>query len=341
MIKQFLSCDWGTSVFRLKLIEANTLSTISGVENGNGISSAFSAWKQSEFTAKSYAGDTSTDEQNRFLFFTKVIKSSISSIESKINKSLSGVPIVVSGMASSSLGMIVLPYKQLPFKTDGSDLTLQWVKASSNFEHDVIIISGVCSEEDVMRGEETQLVGSVYDNHHNEHVYIFPGTHSKHITVKANSVCAFKTYMTGELFALLSKNSTLAEAVDVNSGMIDEKCIQSFKQGVEDNMKYNLLHGLFMVRTRFLLQSYSKEMNYSYLSGLLIGYEVRDLINRNLNGITLVSSSSMSSLYEMAMQSLNILTPIRSMADCDATVKGQSKILSHNLEIANYFKFKD
>lgn len=328
MIKQFLSCDWGTSAFRLKLVDTNALYTVDEIQNDNGISSTLSAWKQCD------------SEQDRFLFFAAVIKSSISVIESKINKSLSGVPIVVSGMASSSLGMINLPYKELPFKTDGSDLILQLVKPSSNFEHDVIIISGVCSEEDVMRGEETQLVGSVCDNHHNEHLYIFPGTHSKHITVKANSVCSFKTYMTGELFALLSKNSTLAEAVDVNSGVNDEKCIQSFKQGVEDNMKYNLLHGLFMVRTRFLLQTHSKEMNYSYLSGLLIGYEVRDLINRNLNGITVVSSS-MSSLYEMAMQTLNIRIPIFSAADKDFTVKGQLKILSHNLEIVNYFKFKD
>lgn len=328
MIKQFLSCDWGTSAFRLKLVDTNTLYTVAEVQNHNGISSTFSTWKQRD------------SEQDRFLFFAAIIKSSISSIENKINKPLSGVPIVVSGMASSSLGMILLPYKQLPFKTDGSDLKLQWIKATSDFEHDVVVISGVCSEEDVMRGEETQLVGSVHDDHHDEHVYIFPGTHSKHISVRANSVCDFKTYMTGEIFALLSKSSTLAEAVDVNSGVTNEKCIKSFKQGVEDNMKYNLLHSLFRVRTRFLLQSNSKEMNHSYLSGLLIGYEVRDLINKKLNGITLVSSS-MSNLYEIAMQTLNTQTSILSMADKDVTVKGQLKILSHKLEIGNYFKFKD
>ena len=271
MIKQFLSCDWGTSSFRLKLIETNTLSTLSEVQNNNGISSTHLAWKQDR------------PEQDRFLFFASVIKSAISVMESKINKSLAGIPLVVSGMASSSLGMITLPYKQLPFKTDGSDLKIQFVRASLDFEHAVIIISGVCSETDVMRGEETQLVGSVHDELHDEHVYIFPGTHSKHITVKANSVSAFKTYMTGELFALLSKSGTLAEAVDVNSGVMDEKGIQSFKQGVEDTVKSNLLHSLFRVRTLFLLQKNSKELNYSYLSGLLIGHEVKDLINRNLN----------------------------------------------------------
>ena len=272
-----------------------------------------------------------------FLFFAEVIKSSIAVLESKLSKSLSGIPIIISGMASSSLGMINLPYQQLPFKTDGSDLKLQYVKATLDFEHDVVVISGVCSETDVMRGEETQLIGSVYDDIQQEHVFIFPGTHSKHIMVKANSVIAFKTYMTGELFALLSTNGTLAEAVDVKSAVMDEKSIQSFKQGVEDTVKSNLLHSLFMVRTRFLLQNNSKELNYSYLSGLLIGHEVKDLINRNLSGITLVSSS-INNHYELAMQTLNIQTPIRLMKDAEVTVKGQFAILSHNREISDYLE---
>ena len=325
MIRQFLSCDWGTSSFRVKLVETSTLLTLAEIQNANGISSTFLLWKQSG------------SEQNRFLFFAAVIKSSISLLENKLNKSLAGIPIIMSGMASSSLGMINLPYKQLPFKTDGSDVKLQFVKASLDFDHNVIIISGVCSETDVMRGEETQLIGAAHDDHYDEHVYILPGTHSKHITVKANSACSFKTYMTGELFALLSNNGTLAEAVDATRGVLDENNSQSFKQGVEDTMKSNLLHSLFRVRTRYLLQNNSKELNYSYLSGLLIGHEVKDLINRNVKGITLVSTS-MNNHYEIAMRTLNIKTPIRFMEDKDVTVKGQFAILSRNLEIVNYFK---
>ena len=113
-----------------------------------------------------------------------VIKASVSLLEAKVNFPLSGVPIVVSGMASSSLGMVTLPYKRIPFKTDGSDLELLWVKSSPEFSHDIIILSGVCSETDVMRGEETQLVGSVDQRYQREQVYVFPGTHSKHITVR-------------------------------------------------------------------------------------------------------------------------------------------------------------
>ncbi len=324
MIKQFLSCDWGTSSFRIKLIDTDGLTVLSEVHSNQGISNTYLAWKQSE------AGN------DRFLFFLDVIKSSIVVLEGKVNKSLSGVPVLLSGMASSTLGMITLPYKKLPFNTDGSDLTLHWVKANKGFEHDVIIISGVCSENDVMRGEETQLVGAIQKNFQEEHVYIFPGTHSKHITVKENRACSFKTYMTGELFALLSNHGTLAEAVEVTSDLKNEASIQNYKQGVEDSLKSNLLHSLFRVRASFLLHNSSKELNSSYLSGLLIGHEVKELVNQNLKGITLVGLS-INNRYQLAMQTLNIQVPVRLINDADVTVKGQVTILSNNSELSNYF----
>jgi 2-dehydro-3-deoxygalactonokinase len=324
VIKQFLSCDWGTSSFRIKLIETDGLTVLSEVHHNQGISNTYLGWKQCEAV------------HDRFLFFLDVIKSSIIVLEGKVNKSLSGVPVLLSGMASSTLGMITLPYKELPFKTDGSDLKLHWAKAKKGFEHDVIIISGVCSETDVMRGEETQLVGAIQKDFQEEHVYIFPGTHSKHITVKENNVCSFKTYMTGELFALLSNHGTLAEAVDVTSDLLDEACIQNFKQGVEDTLKSNLLHSLFQVRARFLLLNSSKDLNSSYLSGLLIGQEVKDVVNQNPSGITLVGHG-INKRYQLAMQTLNIQTPVRLINDGDVTAKGQFAILSGNSEMSNYF----
>jgi len=324
VIKQFLSCDWGTSSFRIKLIDTDTLTIRSEVHSNQGISATLLEWKKHESV------------HDRFSFFLEVIKSSILILEGKVNKSLSGLPVLLSGMASSSLGMITLPYKKLPFKTDGSDLTLHWVKATKGFQHDVIIISGVCSEADVMRGEETQLVGAIQKDIHDEHMYIFPGTHSKHITVKGNRVSSFKTYMTGELFALLSKNGTLAEAVGVVSDHLDENTIQSFRQGVEDTLKSNLLYSLFQVRAQYLLHNNSKDVNSSYLSGLLIGHEVKDVMNQNLNGITLVGKEIISH-YQVAMKTLNIQIPISVLNDSDVTVKGQFTILSHNREMSEYF----
>lgn len=323
MIKQFLSCDWGTSSFRLKLVETKPFRILAEVHDSNGISSTHSAWQQNG------------TEQNRFLFYAAVIKASVSVLEAKVKFPLTGVPIVVSGMASSSLGMVTIPYKQLPFKTDGSDLELLWMKSSADVAHDVIILSGACSEDDVMRGEETQLVGSVDRDPAHEQVYIFPGTHSKHITVRKGMVTGFRTYMTGEIFALLSTRSTLAEAVQGVHNLSDEKSVLNFRRGVEDSTKSNLLHSLFMVRTRFLLQQYPGSLNHSYLSGLLIGSEVSDLINPNVQGITLVSST-MSKHYEIALRTLMVPVSLTIMQDEEVTVRGQLAIVSRHPETRSF-----
>jgi len=313
--KQFLSCDWGTSSFRLRLVGTNPFRIVAEIQNNHGISSTHSAWQQNGI------------EKDRFLFYASVIKTSVTQLEASINLSLSGVPIVLSGMASSSLGMINLPYKKIPFKTDGSDLEVTRIKSTLDFSHDVIIISGVCSDVDVMRGEETQQVGSVGQNPMDEQLYIFPGTHSKHITVQNNMVTGFKTYMTGEIFALLTARSTLTEAVQGEQNLADEESIQSFTEGVRGSVSTNLLHSLFRVRTRFLLQHHNGKLNRSYLSGLLIGYEVKDLIHPSVKGITVVSSS-MSSYYEMALQLLQFPGPIKILPDEEVTVRGQLAIVS-------------
>lgn len=313
--KHFLSCDWGTSSFRLRLVEADPFRVVAEIQNSQGISSTHSAWQQNGA------------EQDRFLFYASVIKTSVSQLEASINLSLSGVPIVLSGMASSSLGMINLPYKQIPFKTDGSDLEVTRIESTRDFPHHVIIISGVCSDADVMRGEEIQLVGSVGQNPAHEQVYIFPGTHSKHITVKNTLVTGFKTYMTGEIFALLTARSTLTEAVHGEQILTDSESIQSFTEGVRESFGANLLHSLFKVRTRFLLQHHSGKLNRSYLSGLLIGYEVKDLIHPSVKGITLVSSS-MSSYYQLALQLLQVPGPVKIIPDDEVTVRGQLAIVS-------------
>jgi 2-dehydro-3-deoxygalactonokinase len=323
-MQHFLSCDWGTSSFRLKLIEINTLQTVVEAQSNDGIASTFKSWEEN------------SDEKSRVLFFASVIKAAISQLENKLNSPLSGVPIVLSGMASSSLGMIYIPYKQVPFKTDGSDLKIELIKTSADFDHDVILISGVCSETDVMRGEETQLVGASDRELGQERVYIFPGTHSKHIHVKGNNVSGFKTYMTGEIFALLSKSSTLTEAVEAGGGLLDASSIETFKQGVLDSVQSNLLHSLFTVRTRFLLQKVPRLLNHCYLSGLLIGYEVHDLIDRKLDSITVVSSN-LRDHYEIALSTLDIAVPVILLEDLDVTVKGQFAIISCHPEISSYF----
>ena len=121
-----------------------------------------------------------------------------------------------------------------------------------------------------MRGEESLLLGcDVPDN--GEKIFIFPGTHSKHVFVKNKSGVSFKTYMTGEIFSLLAEKSILRHAVKKGT---DEK---SFSEGFQAGLEGNLLHQVFMVRTRQLLQHANPVSGYQFLSGLLIGAELAQL----------------------------------------------------------------
>lgn len=317
-MKQFLSCDWGTSSFRLKLIDARTLETLAEVHHDNGIATTNAKWQNS------------ARDENRFSFFASVIASGIGVLEGKKQVPLSGVPVILSGMASSTLGMIQLPYKQMPFNIDGSDLIVEHVEASNEFNHDVFIISGVCSNDDVMRGEETQLVGAVEGDSNAETVYIFPGTHSKQIAVKDGIAHDFRTYMTGEIFSLLSKHSTLRESLADATQGITSSYNTDFISGVRDSANSNLLNQLFHVRSRFLLDKCGPAQNKSYLSGLLIGNEVHELSRREMEKVVIVSSA-MGHHYKQAMQVLNIAAPVSLVSDSDVAIRGQFRIVSHAL----------
>src|SRR5205085_11075608 len=119
------------------------------------------------------------------------------------------------GMASSSIGMKELPYADLPFLLDGHSAYSEWINGGPVIANPILLISGVQHAGDVMRGEETQLTGvsSMTDAPDGDMLYIFPGTHSKHITVINNRITYFSTFMTGEVFDLLVKHSILSQAV--------------------------------------------------------------------------------------------------------------------------------
>src|SRR5580765_3009969 len=103
-MKNFFSCDWGTSSFRLKLIEIESLKVIATETASQGITETFALWKQAN-----------QPEEKRISFYSGFITDHIKSIAKKLNESLDRLPIVLSGMASSNIGMIELPYKKMPF----------------------------------------------------------------------------------------------------------------------------------------------------------------------------------------------------------------------------------
>ncbi len=310
-MEKFISCDWGTSSLRLRLVDADTTSVLTESTSSQGISATFDLWKQDS-------------KQERLSFYQSILAKQIKNLEEQIKFSLQNMPMVISGMASSSIGMMELPYKEVPFNTDGKDLLVQMIEAKDNFRHSILLISGVKTADDAMRGEETQLIGAVNDNDKEEMLFIFPGTHSKHIKVKNGEGISVKTFMTGEFFELLSKKSILSNNVEETKEMLNVKNLENFGQGVADSLHSGLLHSSFLVRTNQLFNKLSKEENYCYLSGLLIGTELKELTNTSIP-FTIVSDETLLKLYNAAFQKLGIGN-IKYLNAGRAIIKGHNKI---------------
>jgi len=128
---------------------------------------------------------------------------------------------------------------------------------------------------DVMRGEETQIVGFGLDK---DRTLVLPGTHSKWARIKAGRIDGFQTYATGEVFSLLTKHSFIAKAQDPLPGA--EPDWQSFDRGAEfaasnDVSADAFLSAIFSARTGILDGKLKPENILDYVSGLVIGSEFR------------------------------------------------------------------
>ena len=318
---KFISCDWGTSVLRLRLIDIDTTSVEAETVSDQGVSSTFNLWKQS-----------SKHEDERLFYYRSILNEQVAKLEAQLSISLENLPLIVSGMASSNIGMLELPYKEVPLNADGRDLYTRVIQQTDDFRHKILMISGIKTTNDVMRGEETQLIGCLNDDDEADRYFIFTGTHSKHVRVKNGEAIDFKTYMTGEFFELLSKKSVLSNVVE-NNVLPGDDNMESFRKGVADSLHSNLLHSSFLVRTNHLLGKLSKKENYYYLSGLLIGTEMKDLTDE-YEHINLVSNEFLGRYYKAAFDVLNKRNSVLETESADgALLKGQSKMYTIYTEI--------
>jgi 2-dehydro-3-deoxygalactonokinase len=226
-------------------------------------------------------------------------------------------------MASSTIGLIDVPYKKLPFQTDGSDLEIR--SLNLNDPNPLIIISGARTDDDVMRGEETKIIGcaALLKNDQQEQLIILPGTHPKHVVTKGRQVTSFKTFMTGEFFDLLSTKSILSASVEKGGDITDPLNHDSFTKGIRAAQSSELLHASFMVRTNQVIKNISGEQNFHYLSGLLIGSELKGL--KPSVPVYLLGGNTHMSLYTLACEITGI--DIMGSMDADeALIKGQQII---------------
>lgn len=287
----FLSCDWGTTSFRLNYVDAKKGHLISGISYPAGIKAVHKEWTN-------YTGPFS-----RIDFHLSFLKKKIELLETKIHADLSSCRIIISGMASSSAGIKELPYSRLPLKMKTPNLHVEKLPESPHLSNDVYLVSGLRSDNDVMRGEETQLIGLDSTYGLETGTYLLAGTHSKHVSVQNRRAVDFKTFMTGELFELISTQSILLQSVSVH---VSTSTGTNFEQGVQQSADGNLLHNLFKVRTRDLLHHKDRPANADYLSGLLIGTELKELVINRPAEILIFGSTKLQQLYSRACATLDL-----------------------------------
>jgi len=323
-MKYFLSCDWGTSSLRLRLAEVGSGKVLAEESSAEGIAATFDEWQKS-----------GEPEENKPAYYLGKLNRHIQAIKSKTHMPLQGVKLVISGMASSSIGFVDVPYSDVPLALDGSGVKTAVISAGQNHPFETLVIGGVKTESDVIRGEETQLIGAIAalakDGVANVGLFIFPGTHSKHLRVTDNLLTGIKTYMTGEVFNLLANHSILKASVDPE-GMWS---LPDFLKGVRDSETSNLLHAIFHVRTNQLFNINTKAENYHYLSGLLIGRELIDLAESGEQSICLVAGGLLAAYYLAALKEFLPKADIAVLFE----ERADSTVVQGHLKIANHLNF--
>jgi len=226
-------------------------------------------------------------------------------------------------MASSSIGWKELPYAKLPFSLDGRDAV--WEKIDDR----VYLISGLRSATDVLRGEETETLGltaSLGREMPFEAVFILPGTHSKHLDVNPGGIASFRTFMTGELFDVIGRQSVLRHSTDP-SAPFDRA---AFLEGVEESQRRPLTSALFRVRTRQVLDRKDAPSNTSFLSGLLIGAELGSLRGTAVP-VIVAAGERLRTSYAAAAEAMGFAEGFRSVDSEQLSVLGHRILLQRIL----------
>jgi 2-dehydro-3-deoxygalactonokinase len=210
----------------------------------------------------------------------------------------SETPILMSGMVGSRQGWQEAPYVQCP--AGAGEISRHLVQA----EPGIWIVPGVSYVDesgvpDVMRGEETQILG-VLDELGDDALVCLPGTHSKWVRVRGGRITAVRTHFTGEMFAVLKAHSLLGRMME--EGPTDDR---AFADGVDrSGDEGGVLHHVFGVRTRGLFGELRGAQAASYLSGLLIGHEMRSAPERGR--IEILGTPALGALYARAAGLLGI-----------------------------------
>ncbi|MGF6098159.1 2-dehydro-3-deoxygalactonokinase [Pseudomonas sp. 18175] len=212
------------------------------------------------------------------------------------------LPVIACGMVGSAQGWSEAAYRNTPVDVASLGQALHRVRSLRGV--DVHIVPGVielAGLPNVMRGEETQVLG-VLQGLGAQVLIGLPGSHSKWVEVVDGCITHFDTFMTGEVFAVLSKHSILGRTQQTSEHFQAEAFDRGVRVALSQDGQRGVLSTLFSARTLGLTAELSPEQQPDYLSGLLIGHELSGLPDRaKQQPIILVGAAPLCTRYQRAL----------------------------------------
>jgi 2-dehydro-3-deoxygalactonokinase len=231
-----------------------------------------------------------------------------------------GLPCVAAGMVGSAQGWVQAPY--VPCPAGPGELAAALASVSGGALH---VVPGVAQQlappgerPDVMRGEETQVVGALalHPELAGHSLLVLPGTHSKWVRVEGGRIASFGTFLTGELFAVLRDHSILGRPPRGTGRVPDpEAADAAFARGVAAarGSTQGVAPLLFSARALVLGERLPPDAALEYLSGLLVGDELRCGLAGGgppLRGGALIGDEGLCARYARALAVLGVAPPL-------------------------------
>lgn len=285
----YVAVDWGTSSFRLWLVDRDG-KVLTERRSDEGMTTAartgFAAVLQSHLDAAGGAPD---------------------------------LPVLVCGMAGARQGWVEAGYVDTPAPLAA---ILEGAVSVPGQSRDIRILPGIAQRDphapDVMRGEETQLLGALGLDATGDALVCMPGTHSKWVTVRGGKVARFATFMTGELFSAITRETLLSHAVNGAEQAEDSEAFNAALTAAFE-APAQAANLLFRVRSRQLLFGGTPAAARETISGTLIGLEMAaELPAARGTAVTLIASGQLATRYRSAMETLSATVRV---IDADEAVR--------------------
>jgi 2-dehydro-3-deoxygalactonokinase len=212
------------------------------------------------------------------------------------------VPVLMSGMIGSRQGWREADYVACPARA--GDLVLRLAEVAAPMLGTVRIVPGLSTRDgagrpDVIRGEETQVIGALALSGASDGLFVLPGTHSKWVSVEGGAIADFATYMTGEVYGAL-KSHTILGRLMAPAPSTGEGFRRGVAAGAETGGPGTLLNRLFAARTLGLFGELAAGDIADYLSGLLIGAELRAATAGRQAAFTVIAAPALEQRYREA-----------------------------------------